>query len=202
MRAFGVLLTVLTASCAPISPAMSEDEARATLERFAADDPGIGHVCEAQGQTLMRRAAGAYSAALAGKGETWPDKERLQTQTSPSMRNIESYVVMMMAYGFLAPTDLGGDAQQIVNELDGGPIGGWDFEEANFSRHPHCRAIYGVMRESWAAVLEVAPVQEQFLRANERQDYERARRLLERRNRIIARVQARQEEVRRQIGED
>jgi hypothetical protein len=184
------------------TPDMTEEKARLALERFAAEDFSAGHVCHADGRALLRRAARSYSAAMAAKGEAWPNKARLASQTMPSMGNIESYVVMMMAYGFLAPSDLGGDAQLIVDELDEGPAGGWDFEEAAaISRHPHCRAIYGVMRESWAAVLEVAPIQAQYIRANERQDYERARQLLERRNRIIARVQARQEEVRRQIGE-
>jgi hypothetical protein len=131
----------------------------------------------------------------------WPNAERLRTQTSPSMSNIESYVIMMMMYGFITPAELGQDARLIAQRMEDAPIRGWDFEIANLRRLPECRLAYGVMRESWAAVLEVAPIQRQIERASERRDYGRVQRLAIRRNRIIARVQARQEEVRRQIEE-
>jgi hypothetical protein len=180
---------------------MSKEEAQATLQRFANDDPRVGHVCAREDRARMQRAAATYSAALAEEGEVWPSRARLEAQTDPSIHHVESYVVVMMMYGFLTPDALQGDAPTIAAQMETG-IPGWDAEAADLTQSRHCRALYGVMRESMAAMIEARALEREFLTAGDGgSDYARALRYLSQRNRIAERMRKRQEDVRRRTGE-
>lgn len=186
MRLLAVAAALSLSACASQLPEMSEDEARATLERFAADDPEVGHICDPESGALFRHAVRSYASAKAAKGEQWPNPER--AFSSPSVRNLDGYVVMMSAFGFTSDGQFGRGLLR-AHSVAAAALP----RSTNMANEPQCRAMYGSMRGLWDGMSELQELSQQMERAQERGDDAKVRRLQERIERITERMQASQE---------
>jgi hypothetical protein len=115
-RAVAVALVWAAPACAPALPSISQTEARAVLERFAAGQAPVD-VCEPEGRALFRGAVRSYARAMAESGQPWPNISTLGEGDSAGPTGIDVMVLGALGAGFIEPNDIRGPTRILARHI-------------------------------------------------------------------------------------
>ncbi len=103
-------------ACTQMIPNMAPEAARATLERFAENDPPAD-VCTQEGASLLRAAVRARAHEAAAAGARWPIVPAPGARARTEMRAEDLVVFGAVAAGFVKVSDLQGEARRDAQRL-------------------------------------------------------------------------------------